>query len=115
MLTAGSGQELLPVSVALVPSLMLCFEPLLFIRGIQILINRCQVVPRRLNPLVPHVALMHLYCQFLYIIDIQIGYRLLALALCKLSQARDPNQESGLAHSFLMLLREEFKEVTNCN
>ena len=70
------------------------------------MVNWYKVIARCLIPLIPDIALVHFHCEFLDVIDIQIGYRLLSLALSKLSQACDPNQERGLAHSLLMLLRE---------
>ena len=70
-----------PVTVALFapPRLLL-----LLLGRVQILIDGDDVVARRLSPLLPNVPFMDLDRQFLDVVHVQIGDRLLALAFGQL-------------------------------
>ena len=69
---------------------LVCFL-LLFVGGIQILVDRGEVIARSLIPLVSHVPLVHLHGKFLDIIDSQVGDGLLSLSLGQLGQTSDSN------------------------
>ena len=62
------------------PIALVCFL-LLLVGGIQILVDRCEVVPGSLIPLISYVPLVHFHGEFLNIIDSQIGDGLLSLSL----------------------------------
>ena len=84
MVATRGRQELMavPVTVALFTSPR---ELLLLLLGrVQILIDGDDVVARRLSPLLPNVPFMDLDRQFLDVVHVQIGDRLLALAFGQL-------------------------------
>ena len=72
----------IPVTVALLtpPRELL----LLFLGRVQILIDGDDVIARRLSPLLPNVSFMDLDRQFLDVVHVKIGDRLLALAFSQL-------------------------------
>ena len=85
----------------------------LFLRSLQVLIDRNDVITRGFLSFISNEALVHLERKLLDIVDCETRNALSALLLGDLGKASDPNEECCFAYALLVLLREELEEVSD--
>ena len=68
------------------------------------MVNWSEVVTDCLISLMSHIPLVDFDCEFLNIVDIKIGDRLLSFALSELCETSNSNKEGSLAYALLMLI-----------
>ena len=68
------------------------------------MVDRDEVIARRVTPFVPNVPLVDFDCQLFNVVDTKVSERLLSLALSQLGQACDADEEGSLANPLLMCL-----------